>query len=321
MAFGKKYEYNPVPEHLGMLLVSEPNMGKSSFAAAMLKPGTVGVVCDADKRFDEVVMEGTNFVPLSNEPSDMQNPKRIYDITLTSMPNKDVSMFVVDSLTAIIEPIILRIQRNVEEGKEKGARGYKEKADAMKYLQAAFTPWNADVIWIYHYRDRGNVYGKMETTTTLSELELARIYRNINIKCEIVVDDKGKRGVHVLEARGGRVGFTIWDESGTWQNIRQRLEKEVWGGLTKEDQVQLLDERNVTLRSPEQAISWAWEFSQNHGEFFLDANHAKNSYNKLKQELVEELGSDLTATVMYETWKQRVFMKEQEKTKEKEKEE
>jgi len=154
MAFGTKYTYNPVPSHLAMLLVSEPNMGKTTLASKLLKPGKIGVVCDSDGRFDEVVSPDTNFFPLSDDPSDMLNPKRIYDITQESMPNKSVGLFLVDSLTAIIEPIILRVQRAVEEGKEKGARGYKEKADAMKYLQAAFTPWGTDVIWVYHYRER-----------------------------------------------------------------------------------------------------------------------------------------------------------------------
>jgi len=153
----------------------------------------------------------------------------------------------------------------------------------------------------------------MEKTTSVTDLEIGRIYRNINIKCEIVADPKGKRGLRVLEARGGRVGMTIWDDSGNWENIRQRLEEEVWGGLTKQEQYKLADERSIKLTSPQHAMSWAWEFSQNNGDFFADAMHVKNAYEKLKEILKEQMGDELTAPIMFEGWKQEVFRREAEK--------
>lgn len=313
MAFGKKYEYDPVPQHLQMLLVAYPEAGKTTFAAQFVPQGKIGVVIDADGRFDEVVAPGMNFHPLSDEPSDNLDPKRIHDIVKRSMPNKDVGLFVVDSVTAIIEPIILNIQREVEEGKSKGARGYKEKADAMKYLQAGLSPWGVDVIYIYHYRDRGNAQGTIEKTTSITTLELARLYRNINIKCEIILDKNGKRGVKVLEARGGRTGMTLWDDSGKWENIRARLEEAVWGGLTKEEQDKLVKEDSTNFTTPTQAVGWAWTYSQEHGEFFKDAKHAENAYNELKKVLFEELKQELTAPIMYEAWRQEVYKRETEK--------
>lgn len=312
MAFGKKYTYNPVPKTLQMLLVAPPNAGKTTFASHLVKDGKIGVVVDSDQRFNEVVTSDTeHFVPLSDASHEMLDPKKIYDITHKSMPNPQVGLFLVDSLTAIIEPIILNVQRDVEEGKSKGARGYKEKADAMKYLQAAFMPWGVDVIWVYHYRERGDASGNMSVVTSVSTLELSRIYRNINIKCEIVVDKSGKRGVKVLEARGGRTGITIWDDSGTWQNIRQRLEQEVWGGLTEQEQKELVD--NVVLTSPEQAVAWAVEYAP---DLFKDNQHAINSYEKLKAELLEANNGKLTAKVMYSAWQNKV--KEKLQTQEKE---
>ena len=140
MAFGKKYEHNPVPARLGMLLVSYAEAGKSTLASKMRNKGKFGVIVDADQRFDEVVEDNMQFVPLSDSVSDMVDPKKIYDICHDSMPNNDVGLFVVDSVTAILEPIILQIQRDIEEKKSRGARGYKAKADAMKYLQAGLTP-------------------------------------------------------------------------------------------------------------------------------------------------------------------------------------
>lgn len=313
MAFGKQYTYNPVPEKVGMLLVAYPNAGKTTFAAAFLnKPGKVSVVVDADGRFDEVVSSEMGFVKLSDEPSDNLRPKQILDICNKSMPNDKIGGFLVDSVTAILEPIILDIQRKVEEGKEKGARGYAEKSNAMKFLSAALSPWGTDVVYVYHYRDRGNTSGTIEKTTTITTLELARLYRNINMKVEIVVDANGKRGVKVLEARGGRTGMTIWDDSGKWVNIRQRMEEAIWGGLTKEEQDTLVSDTTVRFGSPEQAIAWGYNYSQDTTNFFDDAAHAKASYEKLKKSLYEELGSELNAEIMYEAWKQHVFSKEQE---------
>lgn len=313
MTFGTKYEYNPVPNKLGILLVARPNTGKTTLASRMLKNGKFGVVIDADGRFDEVVDKGLNFVPLSDEPSYMLDPKKINDVCHESMPNSEVGLFVVDSVTAILEPIILQIQRDVEEGKSKGARGYKAKSDAMKHLQAAITPWGVDTIWIYHYRDRGDAFGKMEQTTSVTELELARLYRNINLKLEIEVDKDGKRGVKVLEARRGRSGMTLWDDSGNWDNIRERLESEVWGGLTKQDQDEI--EKDTNFSSIEQLLDWAVSTEAYNvvsgREIEEDAryNVAKASYEKLKKELHTEMANDLTAEIMFEAFKQKVLGK------------
>ena len=162
------------------------------------------------------------------------------------------------------------------------------------------------MIWIYHYRDRGTATGSIETTTSITELELARLYRNINIKCEIVVDKNGKRGLKILEARRGRSGMTIWDDSGSWENIRERLEQEVWGGLTKEEQDTI--EQNVKFASKDQIIGWAMQ----QGDVYKDEQHAKNSYDKLKDELAKEMGSELTAEIMFEAFRQKVLAKLEE---------
>ncbi len=304
MSFGKKYEYSPVPERIYMALAAEAGAGKSSFAAKMLPQGKVGCVVDADQRFGDVIEPEMEFFPLSDRPADMLDPKRIFDICDKEFKagESDIGLFIVDSVTQIMEPIILGIQRNIEEGRSKGARGYKAKADAMKFLRNAFAPWDADVIWVYHYHDRGTAVGKIERATTLSDIELARLQRNININCEIVIDDNGRRGVKVVGARRGRSGIIVWDDSGSWENIRQKLETAVWGGLTKQDQDTIEKEHKFT--SVHDCIAW----SMGQG-VYRDEVHAKNSYDKLKQELMEEMGDALNAGIMFEAFRQKVLSK------------
>lgn len=309
MPFGKKYEYNPIPTRLGMLLVAYQDTGKSSFASKMVRPGKDGLVIDADGRFGDVITPGVNFYPLSDKQSDMLDPKKIHDIMMRDMPKaSNIDLALVDSVTNILEPIILQIQRDVAEGVSSGARGYKQKADAMKYLSAAFQPWGIDVIWVYHYRNFGDVSGKKQRGESVSQMELARLWRNINIHCEIVVDDNGKRGVKVLAARGGRKGITIWDDSGKWENIRERLLQAVWGGLTQTEQTDLLDDNPGLFSSSSQAIAWAIEQGAFDDVESEDGklSKAKNSMKKLYTELKEELGEEFNEEILYAAWVDKV---------------
>lgn len=313
MGFGKTYEFSPIPEKLGILLVAFPDAGKTSFAARMVKPGKTGLVVDADGRFGEVVRQGMNFVRMSNKQSDMLDPKKIHQTMLTEMPSSpNVGLCLVDSVTQILEPIILEIQAEIEAGKSKGARGYKKKADAMKYLQAAVAPWDIDVIWVYHYREFADAQGNTKQGTSISELELARLYRNINLQLEIVVDKNGKRGVKVLAARGGRIGQILWDDSGTWENIRERLLDFVWGGLTEQEHTEIVkSQEKGRFASSAEAVSWAVE--QGAFDDVEDYNgkiaKAKNSFKKLWDELKEELGDELNTVIMYEAWVEKVTLK------------
>lgn len=302
MGFGAKYTFNPVPNTIGMLLVAEAEMGKSTLLSQWVKDGKMGVIVDADGRFDEVITETSNFVPLSNKQYEMIDAKTIHDMLHKNMPNDDVGLIAIDSVTAIFEPIILGIQRQMEEKKNYSARNYKEKADAMKFLVAGVTPWGCDHVWVYHYRERSDVNGNVETTTTITDLELSRLWRNINLKTEIIKDGNGKRGLRILSARGGRSGFVIWDESGNWKNIRQRVETEVWGGLSKDDQQQLIDDA-VLFSGVDEAIRWGMDSG-----VFKDEQHALNSYNGMKESLLKEHGT-LTPHLVYGTWRKKVLVK------------
>ena len=65
-----------------------------------------------------------------------------------------------------------------------------------------------------------------------------------------------------------------------------------------------------TFTSPDQAKRWALEFSEANGNFFKDAVHVGNSYDKLKAELKEQLADDLNAEIMYSSWIAKVLEKQ-----------
>ena len=312
MGFGQPYEYNPIPKRLGVLLLSFAGDGKTRFASQMLQDEKIGVVVDADGRFDEAVSKelAGRFVPLSDNKEDMRDAKAIRDICYKSMPDSSVGTFIVDSVSSIIEPVILDTQRQKEEGKVKNlATAYKQKADLMKYLRDGLVRWGTDVIWIYHLRNSTDANAKKTVVTSIPELELTRLMMDINLKLQIVVDKNERRGVKVLFARGGRTDFVIWDDSGNWEGIRERLLNEVWGGLTEEEQTQLEGAIPTGFKTGQEAKDWAWEYSQNNGGDYKDAQHVLNSYNKVKADLEAKLADTnekLTSALFFSTWIEHV---------------
>ena len=51
--------------------------------------------------------------------------------------------------------------------------------------------------------------------------ELARLTRSLNVMLR-VIDEDGRRGVHVDWARRGRAGVTVWDDSGPGKGRRKQ---------------------------------------------------------------------------------------------------
>lgn len=323
--FGSKLVYNPVPERINLEITGREQSGKSTFVGQWVKPGIAAVI-DTDGRFKNSVPANsqTEFFPISDKKEEMLDKDRIVAIMEKARPQieDETSAIIVDTVTKLWEPLIAKIQKS---GKT-SVYAYKEKAELMKDLRAAFNLWKAEVIWVYHrklyYKDagydaKGNKVYELAERDTISDVEYSRLGADVDLSLEVVIDEgTGKRGVRVLRARkGGRTDFVYWDESGNWENVRQNLEQAVWGGLTEEQQTKssLRDENFTT---PQDAKRWAWEMSQNHGNFFRDAVHASNTYDQLKKDLdaeYKERGEKLTARIMFESWKQEVFRREQEK--------
>lgn len=178
---------------------------------------------------------------------------------------------------------------------------------AMRLLQDTITGWGVDTLWIAHLRAGLDGQAKQIESTSISAVELARLRRSLNMQLRIVRDGD-KRGVKVDWARRGRSGMTLWDESGTWKGMPEKIETAVYAGLTVEDQERIEGEAPTKFNSPADAISWGFE-----QKCFRDAVHAKNAYEACKED-----HNPATAQEMWACWIADVQRRVEEIEKEKE---
>lgn len=259
-------------------LVGYPESGKSSFATQMRGPL---LAVDADCRFREVLhLAGDRVVyQLSEQASDNTDADRVATILAEEMPGSKVGTIIVDSLTSIITPLITQAMQDKAAGRVKNLyQAWKTKALAMRQLQDAVTKWGTDALWIYHRYDAKDAKGNGLAKATISQTELARLIRSINLKLE-VVQEGARRGMKVVWARRGRSGMTLWDESGTWAGMPERIEAAVYDGLSQDDQEEIEQATPDVFPDPETAIAWGFE----RGVFEALA-HARNAYAKLRRE-------------------------------------
>lgn len=256
-------------------LVGFPGSGKSTFAARMRAPL---LAIDADHRFSEVVSLAGRVYRLSEAPADNVTPERIAERLRANMPGADVATIVVDSLTAIMAPIVTETMLEIDAGQHKNrAAAWRDKALAMRLLQDAVTGWGCDVLWIYHLQTGRDANAQEVTTATVSRTELARLTRSINLGLELAEGKDGRRGVKVTWARRGRSGMTLWDESGSWLGMPEAIERAVYDGLTRADQDRIERETPTAFAGPEQAIAWGVDCGA-----FEVLQHARNAYDQVK---------------------------------------
>jgi hypothetical protein len=258
-------------------LAGYPGSGKSSFAAQMRGPK---LVIDADHRFSEVLDICEDEVyELSPSAEDNVDPTQIAKHLDQHMPGSDVKTIVVDSLTAIITPHVVQAMVEREQGKQRNLMAaFKNKALAMRMVQDAVTRWGTDVLWIYHLMDARDGKAEQIVRSSVSQTELARLTRSINLQMEVVQQD-GRRGVRVIWARRGRSGMIVWDEIGHWKGVPDRIEEAVYGGLSVEEQDQIAKQTPQVFTSPEHAISWGWEKGA-----FETVEQARQAYETVKRE-------------------------------------
>ena len=150
MAFKKMEEGFPPRQ---WALVGQPGSGKSTLAAQMRAPL---LVIDADHRFAEVkkLVSGDVF-RLSDNPADNVEARSIAALMRANMQGSGVKTVVIDSLTAILTPLVVEAVLANDAGENRNRiAAFKPKAMAMRLLQDAITGWGTDVLWVYHYRDR-----------------------------------------------------------------------------------------------------------------------------------------------------------------------
>lgn len=286
MAF-PKMQTNGYPRRLWGLY-GFPGSGKSTFAARMRGPI---LAIDADHRFDEVSrLAGAGVYGLSEAPADNVTPERIAALLRANMPGSDVKTICVDSLTAILAPLVTRAILDNDAGRNKNrAAAFKDKALAMRLLQDAVTGWGTDCLWVWHLQEGRDAQANEVETATVSRTELARLTRSLNMMLR-VVEEHGRRGVHVDWARRGRSGVTVWDASGTWEGMPEAIEKAVYDGLTETDQKRI--EATTPASFPNAAAAIAWGFEQG---CFQALEHARNAYDVCKREHNPTTAGDMWA--------------------------
>ncbi len=258
--------------------------GKSTFLTQMRSPI---LPIDADHRIDQVAKLNPDMLQLSYNAEDHNNTDRIAELLDEHMPGTKVGTIGVDSLTAIITPLVTQGMIDKANGNvQNGYSAFQPKALAMRQLQDAVTKWGTDVLWIYHLDDSTNASGKKTTHATITDTELARLMRSVNMKLEVVVKD-GKRGIKVLWARDGRWGNKVdilWDTSGKWEQMPERIEAAVYDGLSEAEQAAIENELPEVFPDDATAIGWGLEYSVWGSHAFEALEHARNAYEKLMRE-------------------------------------
>ncbi len=255
MAFKKMKKQKYPPRQWS--IVGYPGSGKSTFAAQMKGPI---LVVDADHRFSEVIdLASGEVYELSDQAHDNLNPDTINRLLRENMPGSDVSTIVVDSLTAIITPYVVQAIMDRENGRTRNLMSaFKAKALAMRQLQDAVTCWGTDVLWIYHLQDGRDANANAITRKTVTQTELARLTRSINLQLEII-QENDRRGVIVTWARRGRSGIKIWDDTGFWQGMPERIEESAYAGLSRDEQRAIERSTPQIFPNSETAITWGFE--------------------------------------------------------------
>lgn len=271
-------------------LVGYPGSGKSTFATQMKAPL---LPVDADHRFAEVAhyAQGEVF-QLSDDAADHMNAERITALLKENMAGSGVQTVIVDSLTSILTPLVVEAILDNDAGRNKNrVSAFKDKALAMRLLQDSITGWGVNTLWIYHLRSGLDGQAKQVEATTISAVELARLRRSLNMQLR-VVQDKERRGIHIDWARRGRSGQTLWDDTGCWKGMPEKIEAAVYGGLSEAEQERIAKQDPTSFTGPEEAIAWGFEQG-----CFRDAVHAKNAYEECKRN-----GKPENAATMWQLW-------------------
>ena len=270
-------------------LVGYPGEGKSTFAARMAAPI---LVVDSDHRFDEVMHLVAGDVLEFEDPRINGLVAPIVDELARSMPEERVATIVVDSLTQIISPLVQRaVQANLDGENRNKMSSFVAKATGMKLLQDGISRWGSDVLWIYHLQQGRDARAQAQTTTSIPATELARLQRNLNARLR-TVRQGARLGIQVEWCRTGRQGMTLWDDSGDWEMMPEKLEEAMYEGLAQDQQAR----KAGRFSGPQEAIAWGVEQGA-----FSDAKEARAAY-----EAVKAGHRPANAAEMWELWTMEV---------------
>jgi hypothetical protein len=211
------------------------------------------------------------------------------------MTGSGIKTIVVDSLTAIISPLVVQAVIDNDAGINRNkVAAYKPKAMAMRLLQDSITGWGTDTLWIYHTSSGMDAQAHQVTSTSISGVELARLHRSLNMTLRVEAS-LYLRSVTVDWARNGRSGITLDDTTGCWRGMPERIELAVYDGLTADEQESIAKATPTAFASKEDAIAWMWESG-----IFKDPVHAANRYEKIKREQTPSVAQEMWELVIHE---------------------
>jgi hypothetical protein len=110
-----------------------------------------------------------------------------------------------------------------------------------------------------------------------------------------VVQKNGKRGIRVVWSRGN-AGMTLWDESGRWAEMPERLEEAMYKNVSAADL--RASQLPTSFSSLDEAVDWGVRFGR-----FPNKKAAKAAYDKLKAERTPK-----NAAEMWDMWIAEVAM-------------
>jgi hypothetical protein len=268
-------------------IVGDPGSGKSTFAAQMTGPI---LVVDSDHRFREVSRLAAGAVYTVDTAGN--DAESIAGELRANMTGSGVKTIVVDSLTAIISPLVTQAILDNDAGRNKNRiAAFKPKAMAMRLLQDEITGWGTDTLWIYHTRQGLDGQARQVESTSISAVELARLRRSLNMVLHVEVKDDCRQ-MTIQWARNGRSGITMEDTTGSWRGMPDRIECVAYDGLDEEERAAIERATPTSFSGPDAAISWGYEQG-----CFRDAVHAANAYAEVKREHQPK-----TASEMWELW-------------------
>lgn len=207
------------------------NAGKSTFAASMKGPL---LMIDADHRASEIQslcskgmlhLEGKGDV-------DACVPDIADALKGCHGDFGGAKTICVDSLTAIISPLVQSAQIRAEEGQFRNkSMAWKEKAAHSKLLQDCISHTGLDVLFVWH-NEAGVFGGNATVNQTIPENERMRLMRSLNMILEVLPpDDNGVRAVRVDWSRKGPSGVVVKDTEGFFRGVPERIEMAVFDNV------------------------------------------------------------------------------------------
>jgi ABC-type dipeptide/oligopeptide/nickel transport system ATPase subunit len=286
----RKLEANKyAPRHWA--IYGPPGAGKSTLAAQMAGPLAW---IDADGRAQEIVKIANGEVyALDTYNGDV---RLIVADMRASLPATNIQTLVIDSLTALISPLVTAAMMEIDAGLHKNkVSAFKDKALAMRAIADAAIAGAPDVAFIYHTRQGLDGQARAVTSTSISTVELARLRRSLNMVLRVDATHN-HRSVTIEWARCGRSGLTLDDTTGTWRGMPERIEMAAYDGLDEAERAAIEHATPTSFSGPDAAISWGYEQG-----CFRDAVHAQNAYAELRRDQQPK-----TAAMMWVLWIEEV---------------